>query len=60
MNDELFNELLESVREGGSIFRGEKLPSCSFTVEKPDAVLDVVKAQNSTMENKKKDKRKIA
>ena len=36
MNDELFNELLESVREGGAILHGEKLPSRSFTVEKPD------------------------
>lgn len=36
MNDELFNELLESVREGGAILRGEKSPSRTFTVEKPD------------------------
>lgn len=27
MNDELFAELLESVREGGAIIRGEKEPS---------------------------------
>jgi hypothetical protein len=26
MNDELFNELMESVREGGAILRGEIAP----------------------------------
>jgi putative transcriptional regulator len=36
MENELFNELLESVREGGAILRGEKLPSRSFEIEKPD------------------------
>jgi putative transcriptional regulator len=36
MNDELFNELLDSVREGGAILRGEKQPSRSFEVEKSD------------------------
>lgn len=36
MDDKLFNELLESVREGGAILRGEKLPSRSFKIEKPD------------------------
>ena len=36
MKDELFNELLESVREGGSILRAEKNPSRSFSMEKPD------------------------
>ena len=36
MKDELFNELLDSVREGGAILRGEKLPSRSFEVEKSD------------------------
>jgi putative transcriptional regulator len=36
MKDELFNELLESVREGGSILRAEKSPSRTFGVEKPD------------------------
>jgi len=29
MNDQLFDELLESVREGGAILRGEKKPSRS-------------------------------
>ena len=36
MNDELFTELLESVREGGAIMRGEKEPSRKFIVEAPD------------------------
>lgn len=36
MKDELFNELLESVREGGSILRGEKSPARSFSIEKLD------------------------
>ena len=36
MKDELFNELLESVREGGSILRGEKSPTRTFSMEKPD------------------------
>jgi putative transcriptional regulator len=41
MKEELFTELLESVREGGDILRGEKSPSRRFTVEKP-GVLKVV------------------
>lgn len=36
MKNELFNELLESVREGGTILRGEKSPSRAFSIEKPD------------------------
>ena len=36
MKEELFTDLLQSVREGGAILRGEKLPSREFTVEKPD------------------------
>lgn len=36
MKEELFNELLYSVHEGGAILRGEKSPSRKFTVEKPD------------------------
>ena len=38
MNDELFDELLESVRDGGAILRGEKAPSRSFDFEEPDVV----------------------
>jgi putative transcriptional regulator len=36
MNDELFAELLTSVREGGAILRGEKEPSRKFIVAEPD------------------------
>ena len=36
MKKELFDELLESVREGGGILRGERAPSRSFHFEEPD------------------------
>ena len=36
MNDDLFEELLESVREGGAILRGEKEASRIFVVGVPD------------------------
>lgn len=36
MNDELFNELLESVREGGAILRGKTPPARSFKLDTPD------------------------
>jgi putative transcriptional regulator len=36
MNDELFAELIESVREGGAILRGEKMPSRKFEIEAPN------------------------
>jgi putative transcriptional regulator len=36
LNDELFEELLESVREGGAILRGEKQASRIFTIKAPD------------------------
>lgn len=36
MNDELFSELMDSVREGGAILRGEKEASRTFTLEAPD------------------------
>lgn len=35
MNDELFDELMESVRQGGAILRGEMEPSRTF--DAPDA-----------------------
>jgi putative transcriptional regulator len=38
MNDQLFDELLESVREGGAILRSGKAPSRSFQLEEPDVV----------------------
>jgi len=36
MDDSLFSELLDSVREGGTILRGEKEASRAFTLESPD------------------------
>jgi len=39
MKDELFNELVASVREGGSILREEKKPSRSFKVTAPNIKL---------------------
>jgi putative transcriptional regulator len=36
MKDELFNELVASVREGGAILRGEHTPSRQFVVDGPD------------------------
>lgn len=38
MKDELFEELIQSVREGGAILRGEKEPSRSWVIEEPDVV----------------------
>jgi hypothetical protein len=42
MKKELFDELLESVREGGAILRGEREPARRFTFEEPD-VRDLLK-----------------
>jgi putative transcriptional regulator len=36
MKDELFDELIASVREGGKILRGKAKPSRSFVIEVPD------------------------
>jgi putative transcriptional regulator len=36
MKDELFKELVASVREGGAILRGDTTPSRQFTVDKTD------------------------
>ena len=36
MKDELFAELLESVREGGAILRKEKQPKRTFELSEPD------------------------
>ncbi len=36
MSDDMFEALLESVREGGAILRGEKEASRIFIVEPPD------------------------
>jgi hypothetical protein len=50
MNNTLFAELLESAREGGAIFRGEKEPSRVF-------VLDPVGKQPDQDPQQKDDKR---
>ena len=36
MNDKTFDELLESVRQGGAILRGEKKASRTFSIDDPD------------------------
>lgn len=36
MNDQVFDELLESLREGGAILRGEKQPSRTFSFDEPE------------------------
>ena len=36
MKEELFSELLESVRQGGAIMRGEMKPSRVFEFDQPD------------------------
>jgi putative transcriptional regulator len=36
MKDELFNELVSSVREGGRILRGKAKPARKFVIEIPD------------------------
>jgi len=36
MKEELFAELLESVREGGAILRGKVKPSRTFRLDEPD------------------------
>lgn len=36
MKDDLFDELMKSVREGGEILRGNKTPSRGFAVEGPN------------------------
>ncbi len=36
MNDELFNELIESVRQGGMILQGRAKPSRAYEIAAPD------------------------
>jgi putative transcriptional regulator len=36
VNDDLFEELVASIREAGAIRRGEKKPSRVFKIDKPD------------------------
>ena len=46
MNKKNFELLLESMREGGEILRGERKPSRQFVVEKKEDVLQVRQAFN--------------
>ena len=39
MKKKMFDELVESVREGGKILRGEAEPSRSFEVREPDVAM---------------------
>lgn len=39
MNDKLFQELLESVKQGGEIIRGKKKPGREFNFKNPDVKL---------------------
>jgi putative transcriptional regulator len=39
MNDKLFNELLESIKEGADILKGKKQASRKFNLEYPDVKL---------------------
>lgn len=36
MKDELFKELVKSIKEGGKILKGKKKPSREFSFENPD------------------------
>jgi len=36
MKEELFEDLLESIQQGGAILRGEKKPSREFNFDNPD------------------------
>ena len=38
MKDDVFQELLQSVREGGAILRGEAAPARAFSVADPDVI----------------------
>ena len=36
MKEELFDELMDSIKQGGAILRGEMQPSREFDIENPD------------------------
>lgn len=52
MKDELFNELLESVREGGKILQGKTYPSRIFV---KDVATDLSVKRRRPKQNKAKD-----
>lgn len=43
MKEELFAKLIESIRQGGAILRGEKAPSRTFEVKSADDPSDAAK-----------------
>ncbi len=47
MKDELFSDLVESLKEGGAILRGEKAPSRSFQMGRLD-IKNIREAYNLT------------
>ena len=49
MNDELFNELVESVRQCGAILRGRVKPSRAFEIAAPD--VKRIRAQHQLSQN---------
>jgi len=48
MNNENFGQLLESMREGAAILRGEKAPSRTFRIERGEDAKIVRKACNAS------------
>ncbi len=38
MNEDMFNELLESIEQAGEIKKGQAKPSRQFTIEEPDVL----------------------
>mgnify|MGYP002637997510 CR=1 FL=1 len=50
MKEDLFQELLQSVKEGGTILRGDQKPSRVFTHEDPDA--EIIREKYGLSQNK--------
>lgn len=50
MNDELFKELMDSVKQGGEILRGDVKPSRVFNFENPD--VKAIRKQYGLSQNK--------
>lgn len=45
MKDEMFNEFIESLKQGGAILRGEMEPSREFVFESPPINVRAIRAQ---------------
>lgn len=50
MNDKLFNELMDSIKQGGAILRGDLKPSRVFNFENPD--VKAIREQYGLSQNK--------